>query len=160
AIVGAALSGIGGAFGYRWFHASTAPLLTTWYHWFISDGLGIVTVAPLVIGLVAVTRTRPPRRAMLEGGVALVLLAILNGILSLSPRETWGLVLLTALFVPLLIWVAARCEPIFAAAAAFITSLSGVWTTTYGIGIFGDPNVPIAQRVLAAQADILAVSTC
>ncbi len=159
-IAGAALSGIGGAAGYLWFHASSSPFLTIWYHWFTSDGLGIITVAPLVIGLVSVARDPPPRREILEGTVALVALAVLNGLLILSPRQTWGLVLLTALFVPLLIWVAARCRPIFAAAAAFITSLTGVWTTTFGIGIFGDPNIPIAQRVLAAQADILAVTIC
>ena len=33
-IAGAALSGLGGAAGYRWFHASTSPFLTIWYHWF------------------------------------------------------------------------------------------------------------------------------
>lgn len=159
-IAGVTLSGLGGAAGYRWFHASSSPFLTVWYHWFTSDGLGIITVAPLMIGLVGLARDRPPRRELFEGSLALVLLAVLNGLLIQSPRQTWGLVLLTALFIPLLIWVAARCRPIFAAAAAFITSLTGVWTTTFGIGIFGDPNIPIAQRVLAAQADILAVTIC
>ena len=68
---------------------------------------------------------------------------------------TVGLVAL--LFVPLL-WLAARCRPVFAAAAAFIVSLSIVWTTTFGIGYFGNPGLPVAERVLAAQVSILLVT--
>src|SRR5262249_24553702 len=33
-----------------------------------------------------------------------------------------------------------------------------VWATTFGIGYFGDPGLPIAERVLAAQASILLVA--
>src|SRR5258708_37490864 len=36
-------------------------------------------------------------------------------------------------------WITARCQPVFAAAAAFIVSLTVVWTITFGIGPFGDP---------------------
>ena len=35
-----------------------------------------------------------------------------------------------ALLFPLLLWLAARCRPVFAAAAAFIVALTIVWTTT------------------------------
>ena len=51
AIVGTAVSAIGGTVGIKLFHNATPPLLTTWQHWFASDGLGIVTVAPLLIEL-------------------------------------------------------------------------------------------------------------
>jgi signal transduction histidine kinase len=61
------------------------------------------------------------------------------------------------LFAPLL-WLAARCRPVFASAAAFIVNLSIVWTTTFGIGYFGNPDLPIAERVLAAQLSILLVT--
>jgi integral membrane sensor domain MASE1 len=50
--IATAISGIGGTMGFALFHGSTAPVLITWYHWFASDALGVVTVAPLVIGLV------------------------------------------------------------------------------------------------------------
>jgi signal transduction histidine kinase len=56
------------------------------------------------------------------------------------------------------LWLAARCRPVFAAAAAFIVSLSIVWTTTFGIGYFGNPDLSIHERVLAAQVSILLVS--
>ena len=61
------------------------------------------------------------------------------------------------LFAPLL-WLAARCRPVFAAAAAFIVSLSIVWTTTFGIGYFGNPGLSMNERVLAAQFSILLVT--
>lgn len=39
AVIAAAVSGIGGAITFRLFHGATTPLLTTWQHWFASDGL-------------------------------------------------------------------------------------------------------------------------
>ena len=51
AIVATAVSGIGGVLGFKLFHSATAPVLTIWQHWFASDALGILTVAPLFIGL-------------------------------------------------------------------------------------------------------------
>ena len=60
----------------------------------------------------------------------------------------------------MLLWLAARCHPVFAAAAAFISALTIVLTTTFGIGFFGDASWPIAERVLGAQASILAMSFC
>jgi signal transduction histidine kinase len=61
------------------------------------------------------------------------------------------------LFAPLL-WLAARCRPVFASAAAFIVTLSIVWTTTFGIGYFGSPALSMDERVLAAQVSILLVT--
>jgi integral membrane sensor domain MASE1 len=51
AIIGTAVSGIGGALAFKLFHSTTTPILTIWQHWFASDGLGIITVAPLLIEL-------------------------------------------------------------------------------------------------------------
>ena len=48
AVVATAISGIGGTAGFLYFHSSTAPILSTWQHWFASDALGILTVAPLI----------------------------------------------------------------------------------------------------------------
>ncbi len=80
AVVGTAVSGIGGTLGFKYFHGSTAPVLTTWQHWFASDALGIVTVAPLLIGLAAAARERPPQGEVIEGSLALVALSVLGGL--------------------------------------------------------------------------------
>ena len=71
AIVGTAVSGIGGTAGFMLFHSSAAPILTTWHHWFSSDLLGIITVAPLLIGLLRPSEFRR-RGEVIEGGPALV----------------------------------------------------------------------------------------
>ena len=76
------------------------------------------------------------------------------------PMEPWATVVPIALLFPVLLWIAARCPPVFAAAAAFIVTLAIVWTTTIGIGRFGDVSVPMADRVLAARGGILAVALC
>jgi PAS domain S-box-containing protein len=159
-VAGTAISGIGGTLGYILFHTSTASALTIWHHWFTSDALGIITVAPLLIGLVSSARDPAPRHEIIEGTIALVTLALLSGVIIFLPREPWVTVVPIAALFPLLLWLAARCRPVFAAAAAFIIALTIVWTTTFGIGIFGDTSFPIAERILSAQAGILAVSLC
>jgi signal transduction histidine kinase len=160
AIIGTAVSGVGGTAGFKYFQGSTAPILTTWYHWFASDALGIVTVAPMLIGLAAAVRDPPPRSEVIEGVIPLVALAFLSALIVFVRGEPWTIVMAVALLFPLLLWLAARCRPVFSAAAAFIVALAIVWTTTFNIGIFGDASFPISERILTAQAGILAVSLC
>ena len=152
AIVGTAISGIGGAVTYRLFHGPSATMLTTWQHWFASDAVGIIAVAPLVIGLAAAVRRPPPRSELIEGAAALVALAVMTGIMISLPQEPWETVVPIALLFPMLLWLAARCRPAFAAAGAFLVSITIVWTTVFGIGHFGDTGLPIDDRILQAQA--------
>jgi len=159
-IVGTAISGVGGTLGFDLFHSSPASVLTIWHHWFVSDALGIITVAPLLIGLASVVRDPPSRGEALEGALILAILSIVSGLIVLLPRELWVAVVPTASVFPLLLWVTARCRPVFAAAAAFVVALTVVSTTTFGVGILGDPVLPVAQRLLCAQAGILTVSLC
>ena len=160
AIVAAAVSGIGGTLGFAIFHGATAPILVTWRDWFASDALGIVTIAPLVIGLASAAREPAARSEIIEGFVALASLIIMSVIVIALPPEPWTTVVPIALLFPVLLWIAARCRPVFAAAAVFIVTLAIVWTTTIGIGHFGDFGLPMADRVLAARAGILAVALC
>ena len=158
AIIGAAVSGIGGAIAFKLFHSTTTPMLTTWQHWFASDGLGIITVAPLLIELASASRDRPSLSELVEGALAVAALALVSGLAIFLRSELLATVgPVAVLFAPLL-WLAARCRPVFAAAAAFIVSLSIVWTTTFGIGYFGNPALSMAERVLAAQVSILLVT--
>jgi PAS domain S-box-containing protein len=160
ASVAAAVSGIGGTLGFFLFHGATASIFVTWQNWFASDALGIVTIAPLMIGLASAAREPPGRSETIEGLVALASLVVMSVIVISLPPEPWTTVVPIALLFPLLLWLAARCRPVFAAAAAFIVTLAIVWTTTIGIGHFGNPGLPMADRVLAARAGILAVALC
>jgi signal transduction histidine kinase len=158
AVMGTAVSGIGGAIAYRLFHSTTTSMFTTWQHWFASDGLGILTVAPLLIELAAASRDRPSLSELIEGIVAVAALALVSGLAIFLRSELLATVgPVAVLFAPLL-WLAARCRPVFAAAAAFIVSVSIVWTTTFGIGYFGNPGPSATDRVLAAQVSILLVT--
>jgi signal transduction histidine kinase len=160
AIIGTAAAAIGGTVGIVLVEGSTAPALTIWYHWLTSNVPGIVAVAPLLVGLVSAVRDPPPRAEIIESVVALVALAALSGLIIFLPREPWVIVAVIALLFPLLLWLAARCRPVFAAAGAFIVALAIVWTTTFSVGMFDEENFPLAERTLAAQAAILAVSLC
>jgi signal transduction histidine kinase len=158
AVVGTVISGIGGAVTYRLFNGASAEILTTWQHWFASDAIGIVTVAPLVIGLAAAIRQPPLRRELIEGAIALAALAVMTGISISLPQDSWKTVIPVALLFPMLLWVAARCRPVFAAAAAFLVSISVVSTAVFGVGHFGDAGLPMADRVAQAQAAVLFVA--
>ncbi|UPJ47314.1 MASE1 domain-containing protein [Bradyrhizobium sp. 200] len=160
AMFGSAISGVGGVAGFKLFHFATAPSLTIWQHWFVSDALGILTVAPLLIGVAAAARDPPSPNEVLEGVVALIAITLTSTLVIFLPRASFATVVPIVLLFPLLLWLAARCQPVFAAAAAFVVALTIVWTTTFGIGYFGDPTLPIEDRIVTAQAGILTTSLC
>ena len=158
--MGAAVSGIGGTIGFKYFHSSTT-----------SDPDHMATLVRLrrprhrcscadVDGLAAAMRDPPKQRELIEGVVALVLLVVVSGLANSIPRETWTTVVPAALLFPVLLWLAARCRPVFASMAAFVVAFTIFWTTTFGIGQSGDQNLSIENRILAAQSTILAVSLC
>jgi signal transduction histidine kinase len=158
AIIGTAISGVGGAIGYKLFHSPSVPMLLTWRHWFASDLVGIVMVAPLAIGLSTAIRKPPRTREVAEAFVALAALAAMAGIIILLPQEAWETVLPGALLALPLLWLATRFRPAFAAAGAFIASFTVVWTTTFGIGHFGGAGLPMEDRILQGQAFIVVVT--
>jgi PAS domain S-box-containing protein len=86
------------------------------------------------------------------------MLAVMTGIIISLPPQPWQTLVPGALLFPMLLWVAARCRPVFAAAGAFMVAFTVVWTTIFGIGHFGDPGLPIEDRILQAQAVIMVVT--
>jgi PAS domain S-box-containing protein len=159
-VTATAASGVAGMAGYKLFHSPAGPVWTTWLHWFASDAVGMIIVAPLVIGVARALREPPPRNELVEGVTALAGLAAFTAIKVSLPHEPWHTLGLVALLLPTLLWIAARCRPVFAAAAAFIYSLTVVWATTFGFGHFGDPALSLGGRVLSAQAAIVGFALC
>ncbi|MGD9712615.1 MAG: MASE1 domain-containing protein [Thermomicrobiales bacterium] len=158
--VGTAVSGVGGAIGFRLFHDSTAYFHTIWLHWFASDAIGMLAVAPFVIGLCAVVRHPPSHRELAEGALALAAIGALCSLCVLMPNTTWVIEVTVAALFPLLLWISSRCGPCFAAVGAFIMALTIVCATTLGVGVFGLPDLSTGERVLTAQVAILALSFC
>jgi signal transduction histidine kinase len=158
AMIASGLSGVGGSIAFKLFHSSSTPILTTWEHWFASDGLGIITVAPLLVELRAVWRDRLSRSELTEGALAVAALTLMSAVAIFLPSRYLATVIPIALLFPPLLWLAARCGPVFAAAAAFMVSLMIVWTTTFELGYFGSPGTAMSERILAAQAGIMLVT--
>ena len=155
AAVATATAAVGASGAMTLFGPSTASFLDIWKVWFTSDALGIVTVAPLLIGVAAAVRNAPSWRELLEGTVAVVVVTATIGILLAILSGPWSQVGPAALLFPLLLWLGYRCRSVFAAAAVFTIAAAIVWTTTYEVGRYGDPTQPIAIRVIAAQMAML-----
>jgi PAS domain S-box-containing protein len=153
--IAAAIGATGAAIAVG-FADTTLFALQAWRIWFSSGLLGMVAVAPLLIGLGEVVRDVPPRRELLEGATALVTLAALSAFLISLPHGPWATALPVAFVFPLLLWIVVRCRPVFAAAAMFVVTLVIICSTTFNMGHFGDASIPHADRILAAQTLVLA----
>ena len=134
---------------------STGSLFTLSRVWFASCLLGIVTVAPLVVGIAEAVCHRPARRELLEGAVAVAMLVALSALAISLPQGPWSTALPVGLVFPVLLWVAVRCRPAFSAAAGFVVALTVVWSLTFSVGHFGDASVALGDRILAAQTIVL-----
>jgi signal transduction histidine kinase len=157
-VAGAGLTGIVGATGVVLFHGSIASSSVIWLHRFSSDAIGNIAVAPLAIGLASLVRNFPPRREIVEGVLALAMVSLVCALLVFLPNEPWTAELAIGALCPLLLWIASRLRSAFTAIATFIIAITIVWTTIFAIGIFGDLHLSVAERVLGAQAAILATS--
>jgi PAS domain S-box-containing protein len=155
AVIGTASAAAGASLAMNLFGPSTAAFLDIWKVWFPSGALGVVTVAPLLIGIAAATRDVPPWREILEGTFAIVVVAATVGAALALLTGSWSLVGPATFLLPLLLWLGSRCRPVFTAAAAFTIAVTIVWTTIHEFGHFGDAGQPTTNRVLAAQIVML-----
>jgi uncharacterized membrane protein YgcG len=89
-----------------------------------------------------------------------VVLAAMAVIVVLVPPDPWKTVRPIALLFPILLWLAVRCRPGFAAAAVFIVSLAIIWAITFGSIHFRILAIPIGDRITGAQVAILIVALC
>ena len=64
---------------------AAAPLLDIWRIWAAADGLGIVIVAPILVGLYHLAAEPMPRSEAFEGAAALALLAIASSAVYTAP---------------------------------------------------------------------------
>ena len=162
AILGTAVSGVGGTLGYKLAYNPSDPAMAVWQQWVASDAIGIIAVAPLVIGLVASFRAPPPsRRELLEGVIALMAVAATSGaIIFMLPPDWWEMCVAVVLLFPAVLWVAARCPPVFASAAVFIVSLIVIATVTFKLGHFSTAAPSMDDSMMSAQITILGTAFC
>src|SRR4029077_7396654 len=129
-----------------------------WRVWSAADALGIVSTAPMLIAIGPVVREAPPWRELLEGTLAVHVIAVRNGIAWALLAGPWALIPPASFLVPPLLWLGSRYRPEFAAGAALSIAVTIVWTTTHATGRYGDLNQPIDIRIVAAQISILGIT--
>ena len=151
--VGSAIAAAGAVVAMSLIKA-TAPPLQVWGLWFAASSLGVVTVAPLLIGLGDAMRERLPRHELVEGWAGLIALTVLTGFLIALPDGPWATALPEAVVFPFLLWIAIRCRRVFAAGAALLVGLTVIGSTALNVGNF-DSGKPLAERILAAQTFVL-----
>ena len=157
AALGVAASAFGGAATMTLLHTA-APYWDIWRAWLLSGGVGIVVVAPLVIGLGQLWHERPSPGEWIEGVGVLALLSVTSLYVVSHPASSWVSFSPSALVLPFLLWLTARCPPSFAMAGASIASAAVLFAVTFGIGRFGDASVAVAERVKGAQAAMTVVT--
>jgi PAS domain S-box-containing protein len=161
ALVGTAISGVAGALAYKLLHSPDVPFLITWRHWFASDTIGIITAAPMMLGLVALARVPTPRLELIEAITVLAAIAAMTGIIIfVLPDIWWDVVVPVELLFPLLLWLSARCRFAFTSVAIFVVSLMIVFAVTFNIGHFGKIGPSPETRIWGAQAGIVGVALC
>src|SRR5262249_34064422 len=138
-----AASGVGGAFTLILLHPeTTAPFWDVWREWFLSSWVGLVVIAPLVIGLAQTWRKPPSRQEWIEAAGALSLAVVACSYTMVQETSSWLTFSPGALVLPLLLWLTARSQPTFAIAGAFLASVAIICAITFHIGRFGDAAVP------------------
>jgi|SRR5579871_76921 len=159
AIVATACSGLAGAMAYKLFHSSDVPALITWQHWAVSDGIGIITVAPLMVGLVKVMRRPSLPHEFIEGAAAVIAAAAATAIMIFAlPDPWWNRLAPVEMLLPILLWLAARCRPAFTAAAVFVFSLMFASAVIFRLGHFGGVGPSMGEEVFAAQGATVGVA--
>lgn len=160
-IIGTTVSGVGGILGYKLGDNPEDPAWTVWRHWVASDTIGIVAVAPLVIGLVAALRAPPLRRELIEGIAATIAVVATAGIIIfMLPADWWQMYTAVVLLFPVVLWVSARCRPEFVAAAVFFVAIMVMAAVTFRLGNFGIAASSIDAGITSAQITIASTAFC
>lgn len=142
------------------YAGSSTPWPDIWWVWFLSDFIGVAVVAPLVIASATLIQT-PARHHDWSMDIALLLLLLGTSWHALTIRlgsNSWLAVAPGTTVLPILIWLSARGQPIVPAIAVVLLASVMAVAATLGFGRYGDPDIPAATRVLAAQATLGAVS--
>jgi integral membrane sensor domain MASE1 len=161
AIVGTAVSGVAGTLGNKLAYNPDGPAWVVWWQWVTSGAIGIVAVAPLIIGFVTALRTPPPRRELIKGVVAVIAVAATVGtIILMLPADWWVMCVAVVLLFPVLLWVSASCQPAFVSAAVFAVSLIVMATVTFKLGNYGIAAQPMDESITSAQITVAGTALC
>lgn len=162
ALVGTAIAAVPAAVAITFGAHGPVALFDVWSLWFRSDFIGIVTVAPVFVGLGLAIREPPTRLEIAEGLLLLLLLgAAAVYLLTLPPQGgPWPASVASSLLFPFMLAVAARCRLLFPAAGSFMIAAVIIVTANLGIGRFGAGDFTIESRIIAAQTAMAVIALC
>jgi len=122
---------------------------------------GIITVAPVVMGLAAAARKPPPSRLIVEGSAVLIIHALASAYaFGLLPFEfaRWMQIAPLASQLPILLWLAVRCGPLFAAAGSLVLGIAIFRSFSVHNYYFAKPGFPESDQLFSMHFAMLAVS--
>ncbi len=122
---------------------------------------GIVVVAPVMAGLAAAVRNPPSWHLTIEGCSVLILHALASAhAFGLLPFEygRWIMIAPLSSQLPLLLWLAVRCGPLFAALGMLVLGVAMVCSLSIKHGPFADVAYSMDERLLAMHFAMLAIA--
>jgi hypothetical protein len=135
-----------------WLSGAIAPTAfgRLWFVWWSGDAAGVLVVAPVLLTWMTAPRVRQPFARALEALTLVLILALLTGLLFLTPFSY-----VYAIF-PIVSWAALRFGPRGAATATLLVSSLAVWYTLNGLGPFvastATHNLALLQTFIALLA--------
>jgi signal transduction histidine kinase len=141
--------------------------LAIWVTWWIGDLLGALVVAPILVTWNPFPTARVNRRALIEVGILLILLAVVTWFVfsSLPFSGVFHQAMIYVIF-PFVIWAALRFGQRGATFAIFLVSGIAIWGTLQGMGPFSleskNDSLVLLQTfmaVVALTALLLAAAT-
>ncbi len=133
----------------------TAPFWRTWFSWLMSNGVGMLLVAPVILAWHdGVSRLREGGRAHAVEALGLLVSFGVAAALVFSGKTGWGLRegSLFYLTFPWLMWAALRTGPFFVTLASIVVSTLAVAYTMRGAGPFAADTGTVQAKVLSLQA--------
>jgi PAS domain S-box-containing protein len=131
-----------------------------WLVWWVGDGLGMLIVAPVVIGgAVTLRNKRFGVRSAIEVAVVFIALAAIVQ-LTLGPPEEWAQGLGPYAAFPLLLWAGLRFGPFGAASAILMVAAIASWNAALGLGPFAGGSLSSVQTAMQTYSFLAVVSLC
>ncbi len=108
-----------------------------WLTWWIGDLLGALVIAPLLLAWISSNTIHPKRRSYIEGGILVVLLAVITWFVfsSAPPVGVLHQAMIYVIF-PFVIWAALRFGQRGATITIAMVSGIAIWGTSQGMGPF------------------------
>ncbi|AKJ00757.1 signal transduction histidine kinase [Archangium gephyra] len=149
-VVGPLVSATIGSLGYT-FSSEPSSFLADWANWWLSDGLGTILVAPLLLTWTP-PASRPKRfRLGVELGVMLALTALGAHFIFGHPEPEGlraSLVYISFFFI---LWGALRRGPLGAASTSVVVAAIAVWHTLLGRGPFASLAASQPEKLFTLQ---------